>query len=275
MAEQPAESTDPTFKVARAKPLTGAILGVIVGLAAAIVLQQQGVWPLDRVTTFLLPAIVGLLGVVLMSIGRAAATAMLVTSLVVLVPMAAWGATGLFSDESGQINGGCTASAQSSIDSTTVVDTSRSDPFRLDPAGSIAWQGNSPTVFQDFEWNVWVELGGARITIESGTAANANRLTQTSGSEPVVEDRIASYGLPADQMRGVFKVGAEAATCDGFGFVVLTAGLLETWIARIAAVIGLATLAILLITAFTGRARPIAAGDAGSVWEEGEEKSPF
>ena len=56
--------------MAKPRPLTGAILGVIIGLAVAVVLQQQGVWPLDKITVFLLPAAIGLIAIVVVRLGR-------------------------------------------------------------------------------------------------------------------------------------------------------------------------------------------------------------
>ena len=47
MANGQQGSTQVEVRVARGRPLTGAILGILIGLALAIVLQQQGVWPLD------------------------------------------------------------------------------------------------------------------------------------------------------------------------------------------------------------------------------------
>ena len=144
------------------KPLTGAILGVLIGVAAAIFLARQGIWPLDQLTLFFLPGILGLLGVLLLSMGRRERTqATLVIALLILVPMLVWGAFGFGSfGETGELNGGCLVSASSDDDSTTVTDTSRDDPFTIDPSGGLTWESSSPSVFQDYEWRIWVDIGG-------------------------------------------------------------------------------------------------------------------
>ena len=45
------------------KPLSGALWGIVLGLAVAVILQQQGIWPLDKLTVFLLPGAIGLIGI--------------------------------------------------------------------------------------------------------------------------------------------------------------------------------------------------------------------
>jgi hypothetical protein len=100
-----------------------------------VVLQQEGVWPLDQLTVFLMPALLGLLCLTLLSIGRTAgSTVTLVIALIILVPMAVWGAIGLGSlNEKGQLDGGCNVIAQSAVDTTSVTESSKLDPFEIDP----------------------------------------------------------------------------------------------------------------------------------------------
>src|SRR5690554_1760156 len=78
-----------------ARPLTGALLGIVLGLCIAVVIQQQGIWPLDRLTVFLLPAVIGLLGMLLTSVGRASAMTTMVVSLVILLGLGVWGGLAL------------------------------------------------------------------------------------------------------------------------------------------------------------------------------------
>jgi len=258
VAEQ-STSTELTIETARAKPLTGSLLGILIGLAVAIVIQQQGIWPLDRLTVFLLPAVTGLIGLLLTTLGRRAATGSLVVSLVLLLGLGIWGATALgTTDERGQINGGCTVEATSSIDSTTVTDTSRGDPFDIDPHGSLSWETTSPTVFEDYAWEIWVDIAGFQVVIDGDVEDNEGASTTHSGSVDNVSDEADARGIPIDQLRGVFKVGGFAATCDGFLFVSLaSSGFLETMLAKSATIIGLLLLIILLLVAFTGRKRPV------------------
>lgn len=238
----------------KAKPVVGGLLGVIAGLAIAVVLQQQGIWPLDRILLFLLPALVGLLGMFLASLGRASAPGGMITMLVLLVAMGAWGAIGLAQlDQTGELNGGCTVSATSPIDSTVVTDSSRGNPFSLDPDGGVAWTGSSPTVFRDFEWEVWVDVGGFPVTIDSGFSENSEESTTTSGSIANVSEYGDSRGIPTDELRGIFVVGGFAAACDGFAFLEIVSDFLETTVAKVAAAVALLAILTLLALAMRGR----------------------
>jgi len=151
MTEEQAESTEVQVRVARGRPLTGAILGTLIGLAVAVLLQQQGFWPLDKITVFLMPAVIGVIGLVLLSVKRVGAPGPMIVAFIILIPMAAWGATGLGTvNEVGQLNGGCEVQAQTSVpDATSVTDTSKQDPFLIDPNGSLQWAATSPVVFDE------------------------------------------------------------------------------------------------------------------------------
>lgn len=239
----------------KAKPVLGGVLGVVAGLAIAVLLQQQGVWPLDRVLVFLLAALMGGLGVLLGSIGRTTTTAPLATMLVVLVAMAAWGALGLAdAGQRGELNGGCSVTATSPIDATVVTDTSRGDPFALDPDGGVSWTGSSPTVFQDFEWEIWVDFAGFPIVLEDGFEDNDDGDTTTEGAIGNVTSYGEEQGIPMDELRGVFIVGGFASSCDGFAFLELVSdGFLETTAAKVAAGVALLTLVALIAIAFSAR----------------------
>ena len=72
---------------AQTRSLTAAVLGVIIGLAVAVVLQQQGVRPLDKITVFLLPAAIGLIAIVVVRMDRKGSPVMLKIALLITVPM--------------------------------------------------------------------------------------------------------------------------------------------------------------------------------------------
>jgi hypothetical protein len=260
--------------VSKARPITGAVLGVVIGLATAVVLQQQGVWPLDKLTLFLLPALTGLIGVAVTRIGRRPAPLALAIALLLLIPLAAWGATGIADmNETGIINGGCTVAVQSTLDETVVTDTSRGDPFLVDPDGGLSWQATSPEAFTDYDFEIWIEVGGYHWILESGHEVNENQDTENTGEIANVTDYAESFGVLADQLRGIVKVGGAAATCDGFGFVEVQATFLETLTAKIAALVGVLALVILLLVAFTGRTRPVEV-DSGAAEGAGPEPPP-
>jgi hypothetical protein len=277
MAEEQTAPKHTKTKVARGRPLTGAILGILIGVAIAVLLQQQGVWPLDQITVFLFPAITGVIGLVITSVKRVGAPGPMIIAFIIIIPMAAWGAVGLGSiNESGQLNGGCEVQAQTSVpDTTTVTDTSRQDPFLIDPQGSLQWAATSPVIFDDYPWKIWVEIGGAQITLDSEASQDNDGGSQLNGGDVEnVTAYAATRGIDISQIRGVYKVGGDAAgTCDGFGFVKIISEPLETVIAKIAAGLAALLTIILLLIAFTGRTRSVEVpgdgGDAGSGTDSG------
>ena len=245
------------------RPLSGALLGLVLGLAVAVVLQQLSIWPLDRVTVFLLPAIVGLLGILLASIGRENSTGTLIVALVITLPLAVWGALGLADvGESGQLNGGCTVNATSDIDSTTVTDTSRADPFRIDSRGGLNWVATSPSVFDDYEWRIWTEVGGVQFTLVSEESQdNDGGARDNRGDVSNVTEYGNSRNVPMDQISGAIIVGGEAAgTCGGFAFVSLETDPFSTLISQIALAVAILALIALLLVVFLGRGGAAVAG---------------
>lgn len=244
------------------KPLTGTILGVLIGVALAVILARQGVWPLDQLTLFLIPAVTGFIGMLLLSIGRpSSGTFTLVIALLILIPMLVWGALGLGSlNASGELNGGCRVFAGSQVDQTDVVDTSKSDPFVIDPDGGLAWEADSPEVFQDYEWRIYVVLGGIPWTIDSGTEANDAGDQDNEGDIADIRAYADERGLNIDTLVGVYQVGGSAASCDGFGFVeILGAEGLDT-ISLIATILLITFLIILIVLMFVGRGGAATAG---------------
>lgn len=241
------------------KPLTGAILGILIGLAVAVALARMGVWPLDQLTVFLMPAIIGLLGMLLLSIGRQAKSmTTLVITLIILIPMAVWGALGFAGiNESGELNGGCQVVAESELDNTSVVDTSRSDPFEIDPDGGLDWAATSPTAFMDYDWEIYVDIGGFGYVLDSGTEPNDGGSLINGDQVDNVGEYADDRGIDVDTLVGVYEVGGFAASCDGFGFVRVVGEGLDT-IALIAMIVALVLLIILIILIFVGRKTVVA-----------------
>ena len=242
------------------KPLSGALWGIVLGLAVAIILQQQGVWPLDKITVFLLPGAIGLIGILITSVGRAGSTRALTVSLIITIPLAVYGATGFTTlNEVGQLNGGCEVQAQTSVpDTTFVTDTSKQDPFLIDPNGSLTWGATSPVAFMDYDWDLWVEIGGFQVPLDSGHEGNEGGSQINGGNVPNVTQYADARGIDISQLRGVYKVGGQAAdTCAGFGFVELIADPLETAASKIALAVAILATIILLLVTLIGRRRPV------------------
>jgi hypothetical protein len=155
------------------------------------------------------------------------------------------------------VNGGCAVQADSSVDTTAVTDTSRQDPFRIDPEGSLSWVAASPAPITNHFWEIYVDIGGFPVVVASNDEAEPNTDEDTENTGEVADisayvAEVSNYsGLELD---GVFEVGGsiegDGGACDGFGFVELTADPLTTLISQIAAAVGLLALIGLLVLAF-------------------------
>lgn len=235
------------------KPFTGALLGVLLGIAIAIVLQRQGIWPLDQLTLFLMPALLGLLGMALLTIGRAGSTTSLVITLVILIPMLIWGALGLTeAGEKGELNGGCIVTAVSDVDDTSVTDTSRGAPFVIDGDGGLTWIATSLIPFMDYDWEIYVVLGGFPVVLDDGTEPNEAGSQVNGGDVGSVRSYAAERGIDIDLLVGVYEVGGFADICDGFGFVEIESQGLDIPTV-IAVIVALIILIILVVLYFRGR----------------------
>jgi hypothetical protein len=237
----------------------GFFLGLLLGISVAVILQQAGIWPLDKLSLFGSAGLFSLLGILLASAGRDRAGAMTgIIPLVLAVALVGWGATGIAEiNETGEINGGCTVEATSSVDSTVVTDTSRQDPFQVDPEGSLAWVAASPAPITNHLWEIYVDVGGFPVVIASNDEPepNIDEDTENSGDVPNISEYVAEVSDVAGvELDGVFEVGGsiegDGGACDGFGFVELTADPLTTLISQIAAGVGLIALISLLTLAF-------------------------
>ncbi len=253
----------PPIKTARvvksARPWSGLILGVILGVAVAVLLQQSGVWPLDRLLLYGSAGLIGLVGILLASAGRQRVGAFnSVVPLILAVALIAFGATGLGSvNQQGEINGGCTLQATSDIDGTVVTDTSRQDPFEIDPDGSLSWTATSPEPITNHFWNIWVDVGGFQVTLADNDQAelNTDLATENSGSVDDLKDYIdEATEISGIELSGILQVGGDitgdGGNCDGFGFVRLVSDPLTSLIAQIAAGVGLIALISLLVLTF-------------------------
>ncbi len=133
-------------------------------------------------------------------------------------------------------------------------DTSKQDPFEIDPDGGLSWVATSPTVFDDYPWEIWVDVGGFPVTIDSEVSQDNDGGSQINdGDVPNVTEYAEARNIPIGQLRGVFEVGGFAASCDGLAFVKFTADPLETILAKAAAALAAIALLMLLRAALAGR----------------------
>jgi hypothetical protein len=171
--------------------------------------------------------------------------------------MIAWGATGLTQlDETGELNGGCTVEAQSDVDTTVVTDTTRQNPFEVDPEGGLSWLATSPGPIMDHTWEIWVDVGGFAVVVADGGDPNTGGDPENQGEVADVSVYVEEVtAVSGQQIRGVFEVGGDiegtGGACDGFAFVRLTADPLSTLPSQIAA--GLALIALIALVTIAMR----------------------
>jgi hypothetical protein len=165
--------------------------------------------------------------------------------------------------------------AASDLDTTVVTDTSRANPFDIDPDGGLSWLASSPGPITDHEWEIWVVIGGFEYVVADGAESNSDMNTTNDGDVPEVTGYVEDLGFRAgDQIRGVYEVGGfidgEGGACDGFGFVRIEGGFLGTIASWVALIVALIALAVFSLIAFTERYRPVAGGD--EIGDEGRDK---
>lgn len=253
------ETVETTRLRKEARPWTGFFLGLILGLALAVVIQQAGVWPLDRLMLFGGVGLLALIGSLLGGLGRVKVGAFnTVVPILLAVALLGFGATGLGAvNETGVLNGGCTVEAASDVDTTIVTDTSRQDPFEVDPDGGLSWVARSPGAITNHLWEIYVDVGGFPVVVAANEEVEPNSDGDTENTGDVAD--VSGYvrevsNLVGVELAGVFEVGGdiegEGGACDGYGFVTLTAAPLSTLISQVAAVIGLLALIGLLVLVF-------------------------
>jgi hypothetical protein len=246
--------------VKSARPWTGFFLGLVFGIALAVILQQLGVWPLDRLLLFGSAGLFALIGILLGSAGRSRAGALAtILPLILAVALIAFGATGLAEvNQNGELNGGCTVQATSSLDSTVVTDTSRQDPFEIDPNGSLSWVATSPAAITNHLWEIYVDIGGFPVVIANNVQPEPNTAGDLENTGDVADvsvyvEEVSNYA--GVDLVGVLEVGGsidgDGGACDGFGFVHLAQDAFSSLIAQIATGIALVALIGLLYLTFS------------------------
>ena len=237
----------------KSRPWLGFFVGLVLGLAVAIIVQQAGWWPLDQLLLFASLGVFGLIGILVGTIGRSSVRVIVIVIPLLLAAAAlAYGAVGVAdATGNGELKGGCEVTSTTPLDNTIVTDTSASDPFEVAPDGPLSWTADSPVVFTDHLWNIYVEVGGFAVMIagndvpepnEDGETHNEGNVASVSG---YVQDVTYRTG---DELRGVFIVSGDitgGATCSGFGYVRLVDDPFASLLAKVA--LGLAILMIIIL----------------------------
>jgi len=188
----------------RGRPILGAIGGAIWGAGAAVLIQQFGLWPLDRDLAFgapvgaaLVSALWGRLG------GRRVVTgaAMMIVALGPAIPIALQSAT-------------CDVQLTTTSDSQSLANTAPASPFVVDPAVDQAVTVEIPADSGGTTGEVWVEFAGISLLQWPGTVNGA----LSESIDLANNGRIDFTRLP-----GVYHIGGTIdGVCSGEGYVRIT-----------------------------------------------------
>lgn len=229
MAADTVEAIEGARMKAKARPLLGAFLGLLLGLTAVALLSQTGVLPPDRLWLF------GIVGVAIMIVtGLTTQRASLakkrfVTTMIlggILVGVALSGIPETVNG--GTISDGCTLEAQSSVDEATPQDTSAFDPIEVQANDTVTWTASSEEVVSNGERALGVMIGGFLIPVWSATLENSEGRTEFAGDINVAQGLLDMKDATGLDLRGAFHfsgyLDGEAADCEMSGYVrVLTA----------------------------------------------------
>ncbi len=243
------------------KPVTGALLGLIAGVFLAIFIQQTGAAPLDRLLLFGVAGAMALIGMLMCMIGRPSPNIviLIIAIIIVIVPIGL-AASQLVSDEgSGPafINN-CTVDAQSDLEARRSITTmTRDNPFDIDPDGTMSWWGTFDNVITDYEWEIFVDVGGFNLRVANGMDPNEGESQENNGTEGLKQysDQVRQFG--GGEIRGVYYVSGilsgEGGFCDGGGYVRVPGSVFESTVGIIVGIIFIIIMIILVIICMRGR----------------------
>lgn len=255
-----------------AKPATGAILGVIAGVFLAIFIQQTGAAPLDRLLLFGVAGLMGLIGLLLCTVGREIENmvVLIIAILIVIVPLG-YGASQLVSDDASGpafINN-CTVDASSDLEARRSITTmTRDNPFDINPDGMLSWWGTSDNVVKNYQWEVFVDVGGFNLRVANGSDPNDGESQENNGTENLKQysDQVRQFG--GGEIRGIYYVSGnfmgEGGSCDGAGYVRVPGSVFESTLGIVVGIIFLIILIILIVVCMRGRTPRVRAPDPKS-----------
>ena len=160
------------------------------------------------------------------------------------------------------LQGGCTVTANSDLDSTVMTDATRSNPFDVAAEGAISWNATSSEAIMDNNWVINIDIGGFAVPVAKGGDPNtAGTLTSIdSKSIPDLVQRAKDQGTAGADLllglRGIYRVFGEITgsntSCSGDAYVNVKGNPLMELPGQVAA--GLAVLGFIL-TMLSGLAK--------------------
>ena len=150
------------------------------------------------------------------------------------------------------IDGGCTVTATASPNGDimgTPAEATRSNPFEIDPDGTISYIATSLGAIMDHTWRIRVDIAGFKITVASGGDPNEGGTVESIGTVDVRREieEIKQENPSLPEIRGIYLVSGDirgdGGTCTGSAYVRVLGSPLDSIVGQVAAVIGLIALA--------------------------------
>lgn len=160
------------------------------------------------------------------------------------------------------LDGGCTVTATSDLDSTNMLDAPRSNPFDIDAEGTISWNATSPAAIMNHTWVINVDIGGFAVPVarggdpnDAGTLSSVDTKTISDLVQRAKDQGVAGAELLGG-LRGIYRVFGDISgtpnSCRGDAYVNIKGNPLSETPGQVAA--GVAAFGAIL-TALSGAAK--------------------
>jgi hypothetical protein len=112
------------------------------------------------------------------------------------------------------------------LDSSTVADATRSDPFLIDPGGSVSWDARTTRPITDHTWHIGPVIGGLEISLFSGGDPNTAETVESTGRVDIAsridEIQTESVGWITSSLVGILQAWGRIegdGSCEGRAWV--------------------------------------------------------
>jgi hypothetical protein len=199
----------------RGKPVLGAVLGVVSGVIAVLILQQGAVVLPTRLVVFGVLGITTSAGSLLLTVAYRRVAVVAIQAIAVL--SVAFALTGIPAMTArGDLSGPCTVAAVSSFpDAGSPADTSVRDPFDVAPAGTLDWRVAFPEPYATWSGTVGTDIAGFAIPVWTQGFDNTALETSREGSEDVRSDIREVEDISGLTLTGVYHVFASVEAPGG------------------------------------------------------------
>ncbi len=197
----------------KGRPILGAVLGGLGALVLVLILMFGAIVPPTQFVVWGLGGLGILVGSLMLTV--AVRSVRFISVLVVSIAMLVWSGLGLSAhNANGDLSGGCNLEGFSfdasglPLDAGTPQQTSVTDPFVIEPTGSIDWTGNTPGAFEG--WSGWlaVDFAGFAIRVWDGGHDNSGLDPDEGGRSTLARTSKTSRTRPRLNSRASFTCSA-------------------------------------------------------------------